>query len=84
LARRWLERMGREAQCRRGNMTDEEVEAVVKKAIQESRAETARAVGEPVTTQLRSREARGARLLGQEAGPDRQAKQDYEAWLKSR
>ena len=39
LARRWLERTGREAQVRRGNMTDEQVEAVVEKAIQESRAE---------------------------------------------
>ena len=39
LARRWLERTGREAQVRRGNMTDEQVEAVVERAIQESRAE---------------------------------------------
>jgi predicted CopG family antitoxin len=39
LARRWLERTGREAQVRRGNMTDEQVEVVVEKAIQESRAE---------------------------------------------
>jgi hypothetical protein len=39
LARRWLARTGREAQVRRGNMTDEQVEAVVEKAIQESRAE---------------------------------------------
>ena len=39
LARRWLERTGREAQVRRGNMTEEQVEAVVEKAIQESRAE---------------------------------------------
>jgi hypothetical protein len=39
VARRWLESNKREAQLRRGNMTDEEVEAVVEKAIQESRAE---------------------------------------------
>jgi hypothetical protein len=39
VARRWLERNKREAQLRRGNMTDEEVETVVEKAIQESRAE---------------------------------------------
>lgn len=39
VARRWLERNKREAQVRRGNMTDEEVEAIVEKAIQESRAE---------------------------------------------
>jgi fructose-1,6-bisphosphatase/sedoheptulose 1,7-bisphosphatase-like protein len=38
LARRWLERVGREAQVRRGNMTDDEVEAVVERAVQESRA----------------------------------------------
>ena len=39
IARRWLERNKREAQLRRGNMTDEEVEAIVEHAIQESRAE---------------------------------------------
>jgi predicted CopG family antitoxin len=39
LARRWLVRTGREAQIRRGIMTDEQVEAIVEKAIQESRAE---------------------------------------------
>jgi hypothetical protein len=39
IARRWLERTRREAVLRRGNMTDEEVEAVVERAIQESRAE---------------------------------------------
>ena len=39
VARRWLERNTREAQVRRGNMTDQEVEAIVEKAIQESRAE---------------------------------------------
>ncbi len=39
MARRWLDRTKREAQIRRGNMTDEEVEAVVEKAVRESRAE---------------------------------------------
>ena len=39
VARRWLERNKRVAQVRRVNMTDEEVEAIVEKAIQESRAE---------------------------------------------
>ena len=39
LARLWLQRIGREAQARRGNMTDEEVDAVVEQAIQEDRAE---------------------------------------------
>jgi fructose-1,6-bisphosphatase/sedoheptulose 1,7-bisphosphatase-like protein len=34
LARRWLERVGRDAQVRRGNMTDGQVEAVVERAIQ--------------------------------------------------
>jgi len=38
LARRWIERVGREGQVRRGNMTDDEVEAVVERAVQESRA----------------------------------------------
>lgn len=38
LARRWLERLGREGQVRRGNMTDDEVDAVVERAVQESRA----------------------------------------------
>ena len=38
LARRWLERVGREGKLRRGNMTDDEVEAVVERAVQESRA----------------------------------------------
>lgn len=37
LARRWLERVGREGQVRRGSMTDDEVEAVVERAVQESR-----------------------------------------------
>jgi predicted transcriptional regulator len=37
LARRWLERVGREGQLRRGNMTDDEVETVVERAVQESR-----------------------------------------------
>ncbi len=39
VARRWLERNKREAQLRRGSMTDEEVESIVQKAVQESRAE---------------------------------------------
>jgi predicted CopG family antitoxin len=39
LARRWLERTEREAQVRRGNMTEEQIEAVVERAVQESRAE---------------------------------------------
>jgi predicted transcriptional regulator len=38
LARRWLERIGRGGQIRRGDMTDDEVEAVVERAVQESRA----------------------------------------------
>ena len=38
LARRWLERVGRDGNLRRGNMTDDEVEAVVERAVQESRA----------------------------------------------
>jgi predicted transcriptional regulator len=37
LARRWLERVGRDGQLRRGNMTDDEVEGVVERAVQESR-----------------------------------------------
>src|SRR4051812_46078782 len=38
LARRWLERIGREGQVRRGNMADDEVEAVVDWAVQEFRS----------------------------------------------
>jgi hypothetical protein len=38
LARRWLDRVGREGDERRGTMTDGEVEAVVTRAIQESHA----------------------------------------------
>ena len=38
LARRWLERVGRDGDLRRGNMTDDEVEAVVERAVEESRA----------------------------------------------
>lgn len=38
LTRRWLERVGREGDLRRGNMRDAEVEAVVERAVQESRA----------------------------------------------
>jgi predicted transcriptional regulator len=37
LARRWLERVGREGQIRRDNKTDDEVEATVDRAVQESR-----------------------------------------------
>jgi hypothetical protein len=39
IARRWLERNKREALLCRGNMTGEEVEAIVEHVIQESRAE---------------------------------------------
>ena len=38
LARRWLDRVGREGDLRRGSMTDVEVEAIVERAIQETRA----------------------------------------------
>jgi hypothetical protein len=38
LARRWLNRVGREGDLRGGNMTDAEVEALVERAVQESRA----------------------------------------------
>ena len=38
LARRWLDRVGREGDLRRGNMTDAEVESLVERAVQESRA----------------------------------------------
>jgi hypothetical protein len=38
LARRWLDRVGREGDLRRGNMTEIEVEAIVERAIQETRA----------------------------------------------
>ena len=37
LARRWLDRIGREGDLRRGDMSDAEVEAVVERAVQESR-----------------------------------------------
>jgi predicted transcriptional regulator len=37
LARRWLDRIGREGDLRRGDMSDPEVEAVVEQAVQESR-----------------------------------------------
>ena len=37
LARRWLNRVGREGDVRRGNITDAEVEALVERAVQESR-----------------------------------------------
>ena len=39
LAQRTLERFRREAEARRGNKTDEEVEAIVDQAIKESRQE---------------------------------------------
>jgi fructose-1,6-bisphosphatase/sedoheptulose 1,7-bisphosphatase-like protein len=38
LARRWLDRVAREGDLRRGNMTDADVEALVERAVQESRA----------------------------------------------
>ena len=37
LARRWLDRIGPEGDQRRGDMSDAEVEAVVERAVQESR-----------------------------------------------
>ena len=37
LARRWLDRIGLEGELRRGAMSDAEVEAVVERAVQESR-----------------------------------------------
>lgn len=37
LARRWLERVGREGDLRRGDMSDADVEAIVEQAVQESR-----------------------------------------------
>lgn len=39
MARRWFDRTRREAEARRGNMTDDQVETVVEKAVQESRTE---------------------------------------------
>jgi len=39
MARRWLDRTRREAEVRRGNMTDDQVETVVEKSVQESRSE---------------------------------------------
>ena len=36
LARRWLDRIGREGDQRRGDMSDAEVEALVERAAQES------------------------------------------------
>lgn len=38
LARRWLDGVGREGELRRGAMTEAEVEALVERAVQESRA----------------------------------------------
>jgi hypothetical protein len=40
LARRWLDRIGREGDLRRGNLTEAEVEALVERAVQESRAQS--------------------------------------------
>ena len=37
LARRWLDRIGSESGLRRGNMSDVQVEAVVERAVRESR-----------------------------------------------
>ena len=37
LARRWLDRIGRDGDQRRGDMGDAEVEAVVEQAVQDSR-----------------------------------------------
>ena len=37
LARRWLDRIGREGDQRRGDMSDAEVEAVIEQAVRESR-----------------------------------------------
>ena len=42
LARRWLDRIAREGEQRRGDMNDAEVEAVVERAVQESRKHTFR------------------------------------------
>lgn len=38
LARRWLERVGREGKMRRGRTTDDEIEAAVQSAVQDMRA----------------------------------------------
>ena len=38
LARRWLDRIGREGDQRRGDISDAEVETIVEQAVQESRA----------------------------------------------
>jgi predicted transcriptional regulator len=37
LARRWLDGVGRQGELRRGDMSDDEVEATVERAVQESR-----------------------------------------------
>jgi predicted CopG family antitoxin len=37
LTRRWLDRVEREGRLRRGTMSDDEVDAVVERAVQESR-----------------------------------------------
>ena len=38
LARRWLVQVGREAQARRGDLTDDEINTVVERAVQETRS----------------------------------------------
>lgn len=40
LARRWLARVDREGTRRRGDMSDADVEALVERAVQESRAQS--------------------------------------------
>jgi hypothetical protein len=40
LARRWVNQTRRDAEIRRGSMTDEEVEAVIERAVRETRAES--------------------------------------------
>jgi hypothetical protein len=39
VARRWVEKNKREAALRRGNKTDEQVDAIVEQAVEESRSE---------------------------------------------
>jgi hypothetical protein len=39
IGRRWMDKLKREGDARRGNMTDDEVDAIVNKAIQEDRQE---------------------------------------------
>lgn len=40
LERRWLEHVGRESDVRRGSLTDADVETIVERAVQESRAQS--------------------------------------------